>query len=146
MIYSSIETAFLSFFQEACAPRRWGTSTLVNTSSNLIPPEGLPPILTSTGIKGGTENTRIFSIRISLIHLLAFCFVFVCGTEPRPVFDKLTHVCVFVDTRWRQRIGSKGRMSKWYNSSEMRRAVNAREELNLAWVVSGPPPKKSSHV
>ncbi|XP_019752829.1 zinc finger FYVE domain-containing protein 9 isoform X2 [Hippocampus comes] len=37
---------------EACAPRRWGMSTLVNTSSNLIPLEGLPPILTSTGIKG----------------------------------------------------------------------------------------------
>ncbi|XP_051930214.1 zinc finger FYVE domain-containing protein 9 [Hippocampus zosterae] len=37
---------------EACAPRRWGMSTLVNTSWNLIPLEGLPPILTSTGIKG----------------------------------------------------------------------------------------------
>ncbi|XP_077389630.1 zinc finger FYVE domain-containing protein 9 [Festucalex cinctus] len=37
---------------EACAPRSWGMSTLVNGSSNLIPLEGLPPILTSTGVKG----------------------------------------------------------------------------------------------
>ncbi|XP_077440360.1 zinc finger FYVE domain-containing protein 9 [Vanacampus margaritifer] len=37
---------------EACAPRNWGMSTLVNGSSNLIPLEGLPPILTSTGVKG----------------------------------------------------------------------------------------------
>ncbi|XP_057697828.1 zinc finger FYVE domain-containing protein 9 [Corythoichthys intestinalis] len=37
---------------EACAARNWGTSTLVSSSSNLIPLEGLPPILTSTGVKG----------------------------------------------------------------------------------------------
>ncbi|XP_061539259.1 zinc finger FYVE domain-containing protein 9 [Phycodurus eques] len=37
---------------EACAPRSWRTSTLVSSSSNLIPQEGLPPILTSTGVKG----------------------------------------------------------------------------------------------
>ncbi|XP_077573729.1 zinc finger FYVE domain-containing protein 9 [Stigmatopora nigra] len=37
---------------EACAPPSWGMSTLVSTSSNLIPVEGLPPILTSTGVKG----------------------------------------------------------------------------------------------
>ncbi|KAM9796838.1 zinc finger FYVE domain-containing protein 9 isoform 3-T3 [Syngnathus typhle] len=37
---------------EASAPRSWGMSTLVNSSSNLIPLQGLPPILTSTGVKG----------------------------------------------------------------------------------------------
>nr|XP_057929818.1 zinc finger FYVE domain-containing protein 9 [Doryrhamphus excisus] len=36
---------------EACGPR-WGTSYLVGSSSNLIPLDGLPPILTSTGVKG----------------------------------------------------------------------------------------------
>ncbi|XP_076009242.1 zinc finger FYVE domain-containing protein 9 [Genypterus blacodes] len=41
---------------EACGPYGWGTSALVSShissSANLIPLEGLPPILTSTGVKG----------------------------------------------------------------------------------------------
>ncbi|XP_023263752.1 zinc finger FYVE domain-containing protein 9-like isoform X1 [Seriola lalandi dorsalis] len=37
---------------EACGPYGWGTTALVNSSTNLIPLEGLPPILTSTGVKG----------------------------------------------------------------------------------------------
>ncbi|XP_033936350.1 zinc finger FYVE domain-containing protein 9 isoform X1 [Pseudochaenichthys georgianus] len=35
---------------EACGPYGWGTT--VSSSANLIPLEGLPPILTSTGVKG----------------------------------------------------------------------------------------------
>uniref|UniRef100_A0A673XCV0 Zinc finger FYVE domain-containing protein 9-like n=1 Tax=Salmo trutta TaxID=8032 RepID=A0A673XCV0_SALTR len=42
--------------QEACGPCGWGTAALVSShissSANLIPLEGLPPILTSTGVKG----------------------------------------------------------------------------------------------
>ncbi|KAK5870158.1 hypothetical protein PBY51_024814 [Eleginops maclovinus] len=37
---------------EACGPYGWGTTALVSSSSNLIPLDGLPPILTSTGVKG----------------------------------------------------------------------------------------------
>ncbi|XP_074491672.1 zinc finger FYVE domain-containing protein 9 [Sebastes fasciatus] len=37
---------------EACGPYGWGTTTLVSSSANLIPLDGLPPILTSTGVKG----------------------------------------------------------------------------------------------
>ncbi|XP_024921493.1 zinc finger FYVE domain-containing protein 9 isoform X1 [Cynoglossus semilaevis] len=37
---------------EACGPNGWGTTALVSNSSNLIPVHGLPPILTSTGVKG----------------------------------------------------------------------------------------------
>ncbi|XP_037325271.2 zinc finger FYVE domain-containing protein 9 isoform X2 [Pungitius pungitius] len=37
---------------EACGPYGWGTAALVSSSANLIPLEGLPPILTSTGVKG----------------------------------------------------------------------------------------------
>uniref|UniRef100_G3PDW3 Zinc finger, FYVE domain containing 9b n=1 Tax=Gasterosteus aculeatus aculeatus TaxID=481459 RepID=G3PDW3_GASAC len=37
---------------EACGPYGWGTAALVGSSANLIPLEGLPPILTSTGVKG----------------------------------------------------------------------------------------------
>ncbi|XP_029002532.1 zinc finger FYVE domain-containing protein 9 isoform X2 [Betta splendens] len=37
---------------EACGPCGWGTSALVSSSVNLIPLDGLPPILTSTGVKG----------------------------------------------------------------------------------------------
>ncbi|KAK2835635.1 hypothetical protein Q5P01_016119 [Channa striata] len=37
---------------EACGPYGWGTTALVSSSINLIPLEGLPPILTSTGVKG----------------------------------------------------------------------------------------------
>ncbi|XP_008297701.1 zinc finger FYVE domain-containing protein 9 [Stegastes partitus] len=37
---------------EACGPYGWGTTALVSSSANLIPLEGLPPILTSTGVKG----------------------------------------------------------------------------------------------
>ncbi|KAF7659674.1 hypothetical protein LDENG_00294410 [Lucifuga dentata] len=41
---------------EACGPYGWGTSALVrshlSSSATLIPLEGLPPILTSTGVKG----------------------------------------------------------------------------------------------
>ncbi|CAN9500501.1 unnamed protein product [Ophioblennius macclurei] len=37
---------------EACGPYGWGTTSLVSSSSNLIPLDGLPPILTSTGVKG----------------------------------------------------------------------------------------------
>ncbi|XP_063322854.1 zinc finger FYVE domain-containing protein 9 isoform X2 [Pelmatolapia mariae] len=38
---------------EACGPYGWGTTALVSSSANLIPLDGLPPILTSTGVKGG---------------------------------------------------------------------------------------------
>ncbi|KAM3876163.1 zinc finger FYVE domain-containing protein 9 [Diretmus argenteus] len=42
--------------REACGPYGWGTAALVSThissSANLIPLDGLPPILTSTGVKG----------------------------------------------------------------------------------------------
>ncbi|XP_068615325.1 zinc finger FYVE domain-containing protein 9-like [Brachionichthys hirsutus] len=38
--------------KEACRPRGWGTTALASSSSNLIPVEGLPPILSSTGVKG----------------------------------------------------------------------------------------------
>ncbi|XP_056269916.1 zinc finger FYVE domain-containing protein 9 [Pseudoliparis swirei] len=37
---------------EACGPYGWGTTALVSSSVNLIPLDGLPPILTSTGVKG----------------------------------------------------------------------------------------------
>ncbi|XP_061744088.1 zinc finger FYVE domain-containing protein 9 isoform X2 [Nerophis ophidion] len=37
---------------EARGPPSWGTSSLVSSSSNLIPLDGLPPILTTTGVKG----------------------------------------------------------------------------------------------
>uniref|UniRef100_A0A1A8FH41 FYVE-type domain-containing protein n=1 Tax=Nothobranchius korthausae TaxID=1143690 RepID=A0A1A8FH41_9TELE len=37
---------------EACGPYGWGSTTLVSSSANLIPLDGLPPILTSTGVKG----------------------------------------------------------------------------------------------
>ncbi|TDH08440.1 hypothetical protein EPR50_G00097880 [Perca flavescens] len=37
---------------EACGPYGWGTTALVSSSANLIPLDGLPPILTSTGVKG----------------------------------------------------------------------------------------------
>ncbi|TNM87339.1 hypothetical protein fugu_005560 [Takifugu bimaculatus] len=37
---------------EACGLYGWGTTTLLSSSSNLIPLDGLPPILTSTGVKG----------------------------------------------------------------------------------------------
>uniref|UniRef100_UPI0037E7558D zinc finger FYVE domain-containing protein 9 isoform X2 n=1 Tax=Semicossyphus pulcher TaxID=241346 RepID=UPI0037E7558D len=37
---------------EACGPYGWGTTALVSSSVNLIPLNGLPPILTSTGVKG----------------------------------------------------------------------------------------------
>uniref|UniRef100_A0A8C4E225 Zinc finger, FYVE domain containing 9b n=1 Tax=Dicentrarchus labrax TaxID=13489 RepID=A0A8C4E225_DICLA len=40
------------FLQEACGPYGWGTTALVSSSANLIPLDGLPPILTSTGVKG----------------------------------------------------------------------------------------------
>nr|XP_020505715.1 zinc finger FYVE domain-containing protein 9-like isoform X2 [Labrus bergylta] len=36
----------------ACGPYGWGTTALVSSSVNLIPLNGLPPILTSTGVKG----------------------------------------------------------------------------------------------
>ncbi|KAM9358053.1 zinc finger FYVE domain-containing protein 9 [Symphorus nematophorus] len=38
--------------KEACGPYGWGTAALVSSSANLIPLDGLPPILTSTGVKG----------------------------------------------------------------------------------------------
>uniref|UniRef100_A0AAX7SF45 FYVE-type domain-containing protein n=1 Tax=Astatotilapia calliptera TaxID=8154 RepID=A0AAX7SF45_ASTCA len=38
--------------REACGPYGWGTTALVSSSANLIPLDGLPPILTSTGVKG----------------------------------------------------------------------------------------------
>ncbi|XP_039984521.1 zinc finger FYVE domain-containing protein 9 [Xiphias gladius] len=38
--------------KEACGPYGWGTTALVSSSANLIPLDGLPPILTSTGVKG----------------------------------------------------------------------------------------------
>nr|XP_046248765.1 zinc finger FYVE domain-containing protein 9 [Scatophagus argus] len=37
---------------EACGPFGWGTTALVSSSANLVPLDGLPPILTSTGVKG----------------------------------------------------------------------------------------------
>ncbi|KAJ0032381.1 hypothetical protein NQD34_002462 [Periophthalmus magnuspinnatus] len=37
---------------EACSSYGWGTAALVGCSVNLIPLNGLPPILTSTGVKG----------------------------------------------------------------------------------------------
>lgn len=37
---------------EACSSYGWGTAALVGSSVNLIPLNGLPPILTSTGVKG----------------------------------------------------------------------------------------------
>uniref|UniRef100_A0A8C5D696 Zinc finger FYVE domain-containing protein 9-like n=1 Tax=Gouania willdenowi TaxID=441366 RepID=A0A8C5D696_GOUWI len=37
---------------EARGANGWGTSALVSSSANLIPLDGLPPILTSTGVKG----------------------------------------------------------------------------------------------
>ncbi|XP_014914216.1 zinc finger FYVE domain-containing protein 9 isoform X1 [Poecilia latipinna] len=37
---------------EACGPHGWGSTALVSSSANLIPLDGLPPILTSTGVKG----------------------------------------------------------------------------------------------
>ncbi|XP_068175721.1 zinc finger FYVE domain-containing protein 9 [Antennarius striatus] len=37
---------------EACGPYGWGTTALASSSANLIPLDGLPPILTSTGVKG----------------------------------------------------------------------------------------------
>ncbi|XP_041861397.1 zinc finger FYVE domain-containing protein 9 [Melanotaenia boesemani] len=37
---------------EACGPYGWGTTALRSNSANLIPLVGLPPILTSTGVKG----------------------------------------------------------------------------------------------
>ncbi|KAM3619464.1 uncharacterized protein V6R79_008681 [Siganus canaliculatus] len=37
---------------EACGPYGWGSTALVSSSANLIPLDGLPPILTSTGVKG----------------------------------------------------------------------------------------------
>ncbi|XP_070816306.1 zinc finger FYVE domain-containing protein 9 [Chaetodon trifascialis] len=37
---------------EACGPYSRGTTALVSSSANLIPLDGLPPILTSTGVKG----------------------------------------------------------------------------------------------
>ncbi|XP_015225828.1 PREDICTED: zinc finger FYVE domain-containing protein 9-like [Cyprinodon variegatus] len=37
---------------EACGPHGWGPTALVSSSANLIPLDGLPPILTSTGVKG----------------------------------------------------------------------------------------------
>ncbi|KAL1023145.1 hypothetical protein UPYG_G00036940 [Umbra pygmaea] len=50
------ESPLLNPLQEACGPCGWGTAALVSShissSANLIPLEGLPPILTSTGVKG----------------------------------------------------------------------------------------------
>ncbi|XP_014071394.2 zinc finger FYVE domain-containing protein 9 isoform X1 [Salmo salar] len=50
------EMPLLNPLQEACGPCGWGTAALVSShissSANLIPLEGLPPILTSTGVKG----------------------------------------------------------------------------------------------
>ncbi|KAM9385829.1 zinc finger FYVE domain-containing protein 9 [Pholidichthys leucotaenia] len=37
---------------EACGPYGCGNTALVSSSANLIPLDGLPPILTSTGVKG----------------------------------------------------------------------------------------------
>uniref|UniRef100_A0A8C6M5C4 Zinc finger, FYVE domain containing 9b n=1 Tax=Nothobranchius furzeri TaxID=105023 RepID=A0A8C6M5C4_NOTFU len=42
----------LTCLKEACGPYGWGSTTLVSSSANLIPLDGLPPILTSTGVKG----------------------------------------------------------------------------------------------
>lgn len=47
----------LCCLQEACSPSGWGTTALVSSSANLIPLEGLPPILTSTGVKGGKRSS-----------------------------------------------------------------------------------------
>ncbi|XP_062308756.1 zinc finger FYVE domain-containing protein 9 [Osmerus eperlanus] len=45
-----------SVINEVCGPYGWSTAALVNShissSANLIPLDGLPPILTSTGVKG----------------------------------------------------------------------------------------------
>ncbi|KAJ7993557.1 hypothetical protein DPEC_G00273640 [Dallia pectoralis] len=50
------ESPLLNPLQEVCGPCGWGTAALVSShissSTNLIPLEGLPPILTSTGVKG----------------------------------------------------------------------------------------------
>lgn len=48
------------FLQEACGPYGWGTTALVSSSVNLIPLDGLPPILTSTGVKGGKTGSNAF--------------------------------------------------------------------------------------
>lgn len=57
MATESLYSIAVSFFlQEACGPNGWGTSALVSSSVNLIPLDGLPPILTSTGVKGGELN------------------------------------------------------------------------------------------
>ncbi|XP_054458985.1 zinc finger FYVE domain-containing protein 9 [Anoplopoma fimbria] len=45
---------------EACGPYGWGTTALVSSSANLIPLVGLPPILTSTGVKGGKTGFMPF--------------------------------------------------------------------------------------
>lgn len=45
--------------QEACGPYGWGTTALVSSSANLIPLDGLPPILTSTGVKGGRASSNL---------------------------------------------------------------------------------------
>ncbi|MEQ2158104.1 hypothetical protein GOODEAATRI_008761, partial [Goodea atripinnis] len=45
---------------EACGPLGWGPTTLVSSSANLIPLDGLPPILTSTGVKGGDDSHVTF--------------------------------------------------------------------------------------
>ncbi|KAM6962520.1 zinc finger FYVE domain-containing protein 9 [Aplochiton taeniatus] len=37
---------------EVCGPYGWATAALVSSSVNLIPLDGLPPILTPTGVKG----------------------------------------------------------------------------------------------
>lgn len=49
--------------QEACGPYGWGTTALVSNSANLIPLDGLPPILTSTGVKGGELLTFFYLYR-----------------------------------------------------------------------------------
>uniref|UniRef100_A0A096LZ06 Zinc finger, FYVE domain containing 9b n=1 Tax=Poecilia formosa TaxID=48698 RepID=A0A096LZ06_POEFO len=43
--------------KEACGPHGWGPTALVSSSANLIPLDGLPPILTSTGVKGDSDYT-----------------------------------------------------------------------------------------
>ncbi|XP_030582958.1 zinc finger FYVE domain-containing protein 9 [Archocentrus centrarchus] len=41
-----------TMISEACGPYGWGTTALVRSCANLVPLDGLPPILTSTGVKG----------------------------------------------------------------------------------------------
>lgn len=73
---SLITSVIFHPWQEVDAPSGWGMGALVGSpigsSSNLIPSEGLPPILTSTGVKGGMNMSQSRKVRQAQGSILGY--------------------------------------------------------------------------